>query len=193
MIQAIGIWWLMVQVAFMGIQEPLTRGKLVTREATVSIYAYGSLEPIRATNDQVGGTIDLDSNSFTFSIQTRAFEFKSKLMERHVHEEYLETGKFPEAHFKGTIMQPLMLNGDGDYEVTANGNFEIHGVVRPRTINGVITVKDGEMSLKSTFDIIFTEHNIKIPTLFFTDYATQVEVTLSSKLMQISSGSLDGK
>jgi polyisoprenoid-binding protein YceI len=176
----------------MGVTQPLSKGKLVTREAKVSLYAYGSLEPIRGENENLGGTIDLDSNTFQFSIQTRDFTFKSKLMERHVHEEYLETAKFPDAHFHGTIMQPLLISSDGVYEVTASGELEVHGVKHARTINAQITKKDGELALNSTFTIVFTDHQIKIPTLFFTEYATEVEVTLTSRLLPLAATPPDG-
>jgi polyisoprenoid-binding protein YceI len=177
----------------MGLTQPASKGKLVTRDAKVSLYAYGSLEPIRGENQNIGGTIDLDSNTFQFQIQTRDFTFKSKLMERHVHEEYLETAKFPEAHFAGKIMQPIMMSTDGVYEVTAVGELEVHGVKQSRTINAQITKKDGELNLSSIFTIVFTDHQIKIPTLFFTDYATEVEVTLTSRLLPLAASPLDGK
>jgi polyisoprenoid-binding protein YceI len=176
-----------------GVTQPLSKGKLVTREAKVSLYAYGSLEPIRGENENLGGTIDLDSNTFQFTIQTREFTFKSKLMERHVHEEYLETAKFPEATFTGRIMQPLMISTDGVYEITAIGDLEVHGVKKSRTINAQITKTNGELSLSSTFTIVFTDHQIKIPTLFFTDYATEVEVSLNSRLLPLATAAPDGK
>lgn len=177
----------LVQIFFgLSLDNPLSKGRLVTQEANVYIYSYGSLEPIRANNNKVRGSIDLDENTFEFVINTQAFEFKSKLMERHVNEEYLETTKFPEARFVGRLSNPINLSENGEYPVTAIGDFQIHGVTRPRTIEGVIKVEEGQMSLTSTFIIVFEEHKIKIPTLFFVDYATQVEVTLTSKLLKVA-------
>lgn len=189
----ISLVWIGLLTALMGVSQPVSKGKLVTSNAKISIYAYGSLEPIRGENQNIGGTIDLDSNTFQFTIQTREFSFKSKLMERHVHEEYLETAKFPEASFSGKIMQPLMIHTDGVYEVSAIGDLEVHGVKKSRTIDAQITKKDGELTLSSTFTIIFTDHQIKIPTLFFTDYATEVEVSLSSRLLPLAVVPPDGK
>jgi hypothetical protein len=162
------------------------RGKLITRNATVSIYSNGVLEPIRATNEQIGGEIDLDNKSFSFRIKTPAFVFPSKLMERHVNEEYLETHLFPEANFNGNFPEIIDLNQDGDYEITAIGELQVHGVTKARTIKGTVSVLNGELTLKSQFVIVFQDHGIKIPTLFFTDYATQVEVTVMGELAKFS-------
>jgi polyisoprenoid-binding protein YceI len=162
------------------------RGKLITRNASVSIYSNGILEPIRATNDQIGGEIDLDNKSFSFRIKTPAFVFPSKLMERHVNEEYLETHLFPEANFSGNFPEIIDLNQDGDYDITAIGELQIHGVTKARTIKGTVSVINGELKLKSQFIIVFQDHGIKIPTLFFNDYATQVEVTVSGELAKFS-------
>jgi polyisoprenoid-binding protein YceI len=164
----------------------LERGKLITRNATVSIYSNGILEPIRATNEQIGGEIDLDKKSFNFRIQTPAFVFPSKLMERHVNEEYLETHRFPEANFSGNFPEIIDLNQDGDYEITAMGELQVHGITKARTIKGTVSVLNGELSLKSQFIIVFQDHGIKIPTLFFNDYATQVEVTVSGELSKFN-------
>lgn len=162
------------------------RGKLITRNASVSIYSNGVLEPIRATNEQIGGEIDLENKSFNFTIKTPAFVFPSKLMERHVNEEYLETHIFPEASFSGNFPEVIDLNQDGDYEITAIGDLQVHGVTKARTIKGTVSVLSGELSLKSQFIIVFQDHSIKIPTLFFNDYATQVEVTVSGELTKFA-------
>jgi polyisoprenoid-binding protein YceI len=160
--------------------------KLVTQNAEVSIFAPAVLEPIKASNQRLNGELDISTKSFRFTIQTAGFVFKSKLMERHFNEEYLETHLFPEATFEGNYLEMINLSEDGEYDISASGTLTVHGVSQKRNIPGKVIVENGKISVFAKFIVRFDDHKIKIPTLFFNDYATQVEVSVNSGLILIN-------
>ena len=77
--------------------------RYVIENSTIEFYSYALLEDIQAVNTESVGAIDLQSGEFIIKIPVSAFEFPNKLMQKHFNDSYLETDKYPECIFKGTI------------------------------------------------------------------------------------------
>jgi len=60
------------------------------------------------------------------------------LQKEHFNENYLESDKYPEASFKGKIIEDIDLDKDGEYEVRAKGELTIHGIMQERIIKANI-------------------------------------------------------
>jgi polyisoprenoid-binding protein YceI len=71
---------------------------------------------------------------------------------------------------------------DGEYKVTITGTFEIHGVKKERTIDGLVKVKGQEITISSKFNIHIADYNIKVPSLYVKNIAEDVEVKINSVL-----------
>lgn len=83
----------------------------------------------------------------------KSFVFKKALMQEHFNENYVESDKFPNATFKGKITDDVDLTKDGTYSVTVSGDFTVHGVSKPKTVPGTVTVKGNNMYVKASFDV----------------------------------------
>ena len=83
-----------------------------------------------------------------------SFEFPNKLMQKHFNDSYLETDKYPECIFKGTL--------DGD---TAKGEITLHGVTKKIQIPASINEDGDRITIQSEFKILLQEFKIKIPRL----------------------------
>jgi hypothetical protein len=142
----------------------------------LSFVSKAPLENIEATNYGTRGIIDPLAKSFFFRIPIKEFDFHSDLMEEHFNENYLESGKFPYATFKGTIENTVSFKTDGIYAISAKGELNIHGVSEEREISATISVKGDKITIESQFNVRPEDHRIKIPSILFNKIAQDVRV-----------------
>jgi hypothetical protein len=151
--------------------------------SVVTFFSSAPLEDIEATNKKTSGVVDWNKRSFLISIPIKGFEFKSKLMQTHFNENYLESNKYPDAIFRGTFAGNVDLAKDGDYPVTATGDLTLHGVTQKRSIPATVSVRKGIVTVNSKFNIRITDHKISIPKMVFKKIAEVVAVTVSAQLV----------
>jgi polyisoprenoid-binding protein YceI len=104
------------------------------------------------------------------------FVFPNKLMQEHFNENYMESTKYPAGTFSGKIDQPIDLSKDGTYEVTATGDFTVHGVKKSRQLKGKLQVNNGKIAIDTQFDVALKDHNIDVPTIVFVKIAQIIQV-----------------
>ncbi|TCJ17514.1 YceI family protein [Flaviaesturariibacter flavus] len=148
----------------------------------VSFFSSAPLEDIEAVNKKASGVVDWSKRSFLISIPIKGFEFRSGLMQSHFNENYLESDKYPDCTYRGTISGPVDLTKDGDYPVVTTGDLTIHGVTQRRSIPATISVRKGIASVSSKFNIRVADHKIAIPKMVFKKIAEVVAVTINSNL-----------
>jgi polyisoprenoid-binding protein YceI len=117
-------------------------------------------------------------------VTIKGFEFDKKLMEEHFNEKYMESDKYPYATFSGKVNETIDYTKNGTYKVTLTGKLDMHGVVKDRTIEGTVTIKDGEISFESKFIVALKDHNIEIPSIVAQNIAETVEVTIKTTLIE---------
>lgn len=157
------------------------QGLYKTTEGEISFFSKTPMENIDAVNKKVKGIINTDKAQFAFITTIVGFKFEKPLMEEHFNETYMESDKYKTAMFKGKIVGDVDYAVDGDYPVKAKGTLNIHGVDKDREVDGVLTVKDGEISLKSNFDVQLTDHKIDIPKLVVKNIAEIIKISVDMK------------
>ncbi len=141
------------------------------------------LELIRATSNELAGLLEVDKNNFSFKVNIHSFQgFNSPLQREHFNENYLETYKYPEASFKGKIIEDIDLSKDGSCEVRAKGNFFIHGVPQERIIKSNVVVKNNKIDISSQFTVLLSDHNIPIPKVVNQKLANEIKVEVHATL-----------
>ncbi|TAF34682.1 MAG: YceI family protein [Cytophagales bacterium] len=148
----------------------------------VHFFSDGGLEKIESTNKKAIGNIYPDAKRFAFKIPIKQFVFKKALMQDHFNENYMESDKYPEATFAGSIVGDYDLTKDGTYPIKADGVLNVHGVAQKRSIPATITVKNGKASIFSKFIIKLVDHKIDIPTMLFKKIAEEIQVDITSNL-----------
>ena len=143
--------------------------RYVIENSTIEFYSYALLEDIQAVNTESVGAIDVESREFIIKIPVSAFEFPNKLMQKHFNDSYLETDKYPECIFKGTIDEDI-----------ASGEITLHGVTKEIQIPALITEEGDKIKINTEFKIVLKDHKIKIPRLLFQNIAEEIEVKVSS-------------
>jgi hypothetical protein len=163
----------------------MAQEKYQLKNSEISFYSEAPLENIEAKNNESKGIIDFSSNNFSLRIPIKSFVFDKNLMQQHFNENYLESDKYPNASFKGSIEGIYDIEKNGNYQVTASGELEIHGVKKQRKIPVIIEVKGKDIKIQSKFIVMLVDHQIDIPTIVFNKIAEKIEVSVKSDLQKL--------
>jgi hypothetical protein len=168
--------------------QPLTAQKWYTKDALVKFLSDTPLEKIDATSHN--GTIVLDPSTWRVECKVliKNFLFEKALMQEHFNENYMESTKYPNATFKGRVTNPgeVRLDRDGDYTAKLNGTLTIHGVDKAMNTTGKIVVKDGTISVSSSFAVAPADFGIPIPSVVSDKIAKSVRVTVNGALKPLA-------
>ncbi|MFA6275173.1 MAG: YceI family protein [Pedobacter sp.] len=154
----------------------------VGKNIKTNIFSSTPVEDIKAASTTGTAVIVVQTQELAVQVPIKSLEFDKKMMQEHFNENYMESEKYPVAKFKGTIEPKIDWKKDGEYPVFAKGVLTVHGVDKPRTIAGRISIKNGTPTLSSTFDVACAAHEIKIPSLVFTKIAEIIKVTIQGTL-----------
>ncbi len=152
----------------------------MTRTGHIKFFSHTPVEDIEAISNQVSSIIDTKTGSFAFLVPIKGFNFKKALMQEHFNENYMESSKYPNASFKGKIenFDLSKLSKDGEYEVSFSGTMNIHGIDRQVSENATFTVMDSRLSLKSIFNLLPRDYEVKIPRSKRDNISNVLEITV---------------
>lgn len=156
--------------------------KFGTRTGHIKFFSSTPMENIEADNRKVSSVFDATSSAIEFAALIKAFEFEKALMQEHFNENYMESNTYPKATFKGKVngLPDGAAAKPGTYSVAATGDLTIHGVTKPVTVPGTITVNaDGTLKLTTKFNVKPEDHGIKIPGMVRDNIAKEIEVTVA--------------
>jgi len=133
-----------------------------TKIGQVKFNATANGPKIVGINNQVDSKMAEKNGQIIFNILIKGFKFDNQFMEDHFNENYMESSKFPKADFKGFIKNISTINfsKDGNYNVTAEGDLTIHGVTKKVTVQGVLTVAGGKVSITASFKVNLKEYGV---------------------------------
>jgi polyisoprenoid-binding protein YceI len=156
------------------------------RNAKVDFHSEAPKELISAETDELRGLVDLDKKAFAFRIGITSFVgFNSPLQREHFNENYMESNIFPEATFTGKIIEDVDLSKDGIYGIRAKGKLKIHGIEKERIIKSLVTVKNGNIQVRSSFTVLLSDHNIRIPRVVSEKLAPEISVSVTADLKRV--------
>jgi len=144
-------------------------------ESYVRFYSKAPLEDIEAINEKTSSIVDVESKSIVIIVPVKSFSFEKKLMEEHFNENYLESDDYPNAIFKGKIID--WDGAEGISKATAKGTLEMHGRTQEIEITGDIDYQKDVLKLSTVFPTKLEDYKIKIPKAVFYNIAEEVEVT----------------
>ena len=82
----------------------------------------------------------------------------------------------------GKIIETVDLTKDGVYDIRAKGKFWIHGVEQERIIRSTITINGGKVELESHFNVLLSDHNIKVPKVVHEKIASEISIDVKAVL-----------
>lgn len=152
------------------------------KKTKVEFFSATAMENISATDTVATTLLNTKNGMVVASIVVKGFHFPNSLMEEHFNENYMETAKFPNATFTGTIQEKIDYTKNGTYPITMKGKLKVHGVEQERTISGTLVIKDGKATVDCKFDIKLVDHNITVPTAVGQKIAESIAVTFHSEM-----------
>ncbi len=156
-----------------------------TDKTVISFYSHTSMEDIAATNTITKAVVlKSETGEFVAQVSNKGFVFKSGLMQEHYNENYMETEKFPYCSFKGKIVEKIDYSKDGTYKITMDGTLDVHGVKKPRKIEGTLVIKGDIITIDSKFNVAMKDHDIKIPEAVGNKFAEAMELTVKAELLK---------
>ena len=165
------------------------QGKFYTKTGKVSFISKAPLEEIEGKNKTVTAVVDSKTGAMQFAIQMKGFEFEKQLMQQHFNENYVESDKYPKAEFKGTISNNSTINysKDGSYPAKVKGKLTIHGVTKDVETTGTVKINGGKIDANSTFNVLISDYNIKIPAVVKDKVSNTIKITVDCDLEPLKS------
>lgn len=137
-------------------------------------------ETIKGVGKQISGDVHFKEKKVSISIDLADWKTNNRLQTSHLHENYLETEKFPKAIFEGVIQSYDSKSG----EVVVIGSISLHGVIRKDvSIKGKVTATDSGYSLACEFPINLKDFSIQVPRLLIlkVNEVVKLEIKLDLK------------
>lgn len=147
-----------------------------TSNGETSFFSETPVENITAVNKFGQAILNTSTNEIVVQMNMKQFDFPNKLMQEHFNENYIESAKYPKAVFKGKINEKIDFTANGTYDISATGDFTLHGVTKSRTLKGKVTVSQGAIAIATDFEVALTDHNIEVPKVVFMKIAQTIQV-----------------
>lgn len=152
--------------------------KYYCKDAYIGFISETPFITLKAQNKTVVSFLNIKTGDLVFGVVMRGFKFKQALAEEHFYENYAETDIYPQAKFKGKIVDfsKIQLTDKSEYEVEVEGELTIHGVTKVIKEKGNIVIKKDKIFAVSTFILHPEDYDIKIPTLVRDKIASEIIV-----------------
>ena len=120
-----------------------------------------------AQSKEATALLKVETSEVALLVPMKSFRFNNALLEEHFNENYLHTNKFPNGTYKGKLIgfSKSMLEKDGEYKMTSEGEIELHGVKKSFKSPVVLQVKDKVATFICNFNVAAPDYNIGIPEL----------------------------
>ncbi|MDQ3016049.1 MAG: YceI family protein [Bacteroidota bacterium] len=174
--------YLIVLIVMLCTVQLVSSQKYFSKTGKIAFHSDAPMEKIEATNTTASTVLDASTGNYEWAVLIQGFKFDKSLMQEHFNENYMESGTYPKAKFKGKVdnISSVNFKKDGDYPVNVSGQMEIHGVTKPVSSTGVITVKGGSISAKSDMTILIADYGIVIPKLVADNIAKTVDIKVQA-------------
>jgi hypothetical protein len=138
--------------------------KYICKDGNVHLLSKTAMLTIDGKNNKASSILDSKTGDLVVQLQVRGFKFPEALLEEHFNENYMQSGTFPKADFKGKIANIATVNftKDGEYPIDIVGKLTIHGETRDIKEKGKLVIKGGKVEGTSTMNISLANYKVKI-------------------------------
>ena len=155
----------------------------------VVFTSKATTETFEGKTDKMEGRIDVDpaavgdSVTVHLEVDLASLDTGSKMRNKHMRENHLETSKFPKATFDGaTLIEGggAKLENGKPLKFVAEGTFTVHGVSRRLRCNAEVTWTGAALAFQATFAVALPDYQIKRPEILFLKLAEVQQLRVSA-------------
>lgn len=154
----------------------------MTEEGYAEFFSEAPVESFTGESQHLTGMIDLEDGTVDFYLDLNTLETGISRRDRDMRETYLQTDQYPFAEFYGELSGDFDPEAAGPQQVTATGEFTLHGVTREVSIDGRLQHSGNSLELEASWIINITDYDIEVPSLFVFRVAEEQEVTIQAEL-----------
>ncbi|MEQ1832082.1 MAG: YceI family protein [Candidatus Eisenbacteria bacterium] len=183
-----------VAAVLLGLAGPASAAEFVVRPGGDSKVVFTSKAPTESFDGKTSlmtGTLSLDPGAVGDSITVHlevdlaSLDTGSKLRNKHMRENHLETDKFPRAVFDGATVRSgagAKLESGKAAAFQVEGTFSIHGVSRRLVCEAqaMLAPKGNAIVFSASFPITLSDYDIKRPEFLFMKLAETQQVKVSA-------------
>jgi len=160
-------------------QEKMSSDKgVIIFEASVPFF-----EEVTAKNEEVLCVLAPKSTDISCIAFIKKFHFKIGLMQEHFNRNYMESERYPKAHFKGKIEKfDLKDINEIAKEYQINGKLEIHGKSKKIIVLARIKKVAKGIELISNFTVNTDDYGIEIPSIIRSKISQNVSIRIECVL-----------
>ncbi len=158
--------------------------KYITKTGHILFFSSTPMEDIEAHNRQVNAALDAETGELVFRVLMKSFQFEKALMQEHFNENFVESNKFPNSSFKGKItnIKDVDFTKNGTYEVNIEGDLTIKDATKRINEKGTLEVNGDKVRGLSTFSVLVSDYNIKVPNTVANNIAKSIRVDVDINL-----------
>ncbi len=155
----------------------------ITRTAYIRFFSTTPVEDIEAVNNQVSSVLDLSKSQLVYQVPMKGFVFEKALMQEHFNENYVESDKYPNATFKGTIVGLKGVEGlsKEPKQFVIEGTMTIKDATKDIKEMAMVSLVDGKIRLETVFFLTLADYNVSIPSAVRNKIQEKIEVTVKAE------------
>ena len=155
--------WFSALPLMWAISAPAWAGLKVVGTPKVSFAATGTVMDMEGVGTTL--TVADDGTTVTFTVPMKTVSTDNSLRDDHMHNTYLEVGKFPDVVVAVPKAEFKLPAAPGDkLKGSVTGTFTAHGVTQPVKVNYAAKRGDAGTKVEATFDFDVSKHGIAIPS-----------------------------
>ena len=138
-----------------------------------------AFEPVEAINNSTTAIINVTSGEIASLLFVKAFNFRVALMQEHFNENYMDSGTFPKATFKGSISDFNFSNiSSAKKKYPLKGTLTVRGVEKEIETFATFSKKEEKLLMEASFGVQPEDFNIKIPRIVSDKIAGIINISL---------------
>ena len=147
-----------------------------------SVQAF---EPVEATNNSTTAIININSGEIASLLFVKAFNFRVALMQEHFNENYMDSGTFPKATFKGLISDfDFSEISSTEKKLLLKGILTVRGVEKKIETLATFSKNEDKLLMEASFDVQPEDFNIKIPKIVSNKIAGTINISLAYEFIE---------
>jgi hypothetical protein len=128
-------------------------------------------------------SVEIPVNSFTFDENYESNE-KNEALFKRFSEHYMRSMEYPLIRYIGEIqnLSEIDFTKDGTYSIRSRGKLSIVKVEQTEEVNGIIIIKNGEISVTTEVKIVPDHYRISFPRFLNNNYFKEIVVNATAVL-----------